>query len=282
MNPVKRLPGVDRFSFFARVKGLGFPHLSASHVEPSNKKQNNKFIKTTTLFIMIKQLLSLGVIAAASTLTSQAALVLGTDFTGVTRTTTPIATTITWTQLNLAIADSGNLTISKETGNGTPAIRTNNNADRIGVDYNVETVGSWSTQITFTTTVAMDLTNFTVDYHAISGGGVDQGGVKNGNFTMSLFSGAGVGGTQLFSDQKVELVDAGGTAGVAAADYDLSGLSDLAVGTYTIKLLVEAGNETGGNNWAFDDIALTAAVPEPSSVALLGLGGLALILRRRK
>jgi hypothetical protein len=43
------------------------------------------------------------------------------------------------------------------------------------------------------------------------------------------------------------------------------------------------GNAYGGSeNLGYDNIALNAAVPEPSSTALLGLGGLALILRRRK
>jgi len=42
---------------------------------------------------------------------------------------------------------------------------------------------------------------------------------------------------------------------------------------------------TAGSNWRIESVDLqfsTAAVPEPSSAALLGLGGLALILRRRK
>jgi len=39
--------------------------------------------------------------------------------------------------------------------------------------------------------------------------------------------------------------------------------------------------ETGSFSMAFDDVTF-AAVPEPSSTALLGLGGLALMLRRRR
>ena len=50
---------------------------------------------------------------------------------------------------------------------------------------------------------------------------------------------------------------------------------------------VDGDPPTGGNNvnrHAFlDDIVITGnVVPEPSTAALLGLGGLALILRRRK
>ena len=42
-----------------------------------------------------------------------------------------------------------------------------------------------------------------------------------------------------------------------------------------------AGNEVGGGTTWVDTLAVTA-VPEPSATALLGLAGLALILRRRK
>ncbi|BDS07591.1 hypothetical protein NT6N_26310 [Oceaniferula spumae] len=229
--------------------------------------------------------LSLPILAMAMTATSQAAIVLATDFTGVDRTTTPTATNITWSpQLNLTI-DTPDLTIISEYGTGSPAIRTDNNANRIGVNYNVETGGgrSWSTFFTITTTTVLDLTSFNVAYHAISGGGDDQvSATKNGDFTFTLYSGAGTGGAQLFTETKDNLAETSPALG-AVADYDLSGLSNLSAGTYTIKLQVEAGSEALGNNWAMDNIELNAdAVPEPSSTALLGLGGIALILRRRK
>lgn len=40
-------------------------------------------------------------------------------------------------------------------------------------------------------------------------------------------------------------------------------------------------NTSGGGGQSIDDVSITA-VPEPSAAALLGLGGIALILRRRK
>ena len=43
-----------------------------------------------------------------------------------------------------------------------------------------------------------------------------------------------------------------------------------------------AGADNGDNNFATVDNVNLTAVPEPTSTALLGLGGLALILRRRK
>lgn len=235
---------------------------------------------------MIKHLLSGAVVLAAATLSSQAAIVLATDFTNVVRTTSPTATGITWdTSSGLSTIDTPNLTITSEYGDGTPAIRTNNNADRVAVNYNVETGGgrSWSTVITFTTASTLDLTNFTVDYHAISGSGGNQSSAtKNGNFSFSLFSGIDTEATAI-TTETLNITDPG--AAGAAADYNLSSVV-IGPGQYTIKLQVEKGTQSNGNNWAMDDIVLNAdpvaIAPEPSSTALLGLGGLALLLRRRK
>lgn len=66
---------------------------------------------------------------------------------------------------------------------------------------------------------------------------------------------------------------AGGAAGGWASELAIINQ----VGDVKVRLFL--GNGSGGVS--IDDVSVTA-VPEPSSAALLGLGGLALILRRRK
>ncbi|MBT8036430.1 MAG: PEP-CTERM sorting domain-containing protein [Verrucomicrobiae bacterium] len=70
-----------------------------------------------------------------------------------------------------------------------------------------------------------------------------------------------------------------GASGPGTYDITTAGVSDVAAGTdITFGYLGGAG---GGEE--LSSFTITAApVPEPSSTALLGLGGLALILRRRK
>lgn len=63
----------------------------------------------------------------------------------------------------------------------------------------------------------------------------------------------------------------------ASTAISFTGISPTA-GVITLDAL---GTGTAGNDGALNYVQLTA-VPEPSSAALLGLGGLALILRRRK
>ena len=83
-----------------------------------------------------------------------------------------------------------------------------------------------------------------------------------------------------FIDQSLSLtlLDAG-TANFRAQALNLSGAL---AGVTSIRLTVaQAGTGGGETAGGFDEVAFSS-VPEPSAATLLGLGGLALILRRRK
>ena len=89
------------------------------------------------------------------------------------------------------------------------------------------------------------------------------------------------------------LKETGGTEhtvlGNTALEGSTYGYSDLAgLNLFMKQSIHTANNGTTGQttdalvDFASIDLTTVAAVPEPSSVALLGLGGLALVLRRRR
>ena len=95
----------------------------------------------------------------------------------------------------------------------------------------------------------------------------------------------------------IEYQDASGNvldsydSGAIYAPYNVDDTWDLLTdsrlstsGTRQIEIRLLAGYQTGGNNDGyFDSLSLTTiTVPEPSSTALLGLGGVALLLRRKR
>lgn len=57
--------------------------------------------------------------------------------------------------------------------------------------------------------------------------------------------------------------------------------NDGAAGDFLVAIAFRDGNATGGNNAILSSIAVNA-VPEPASLALMGLAGLCLVSRRRK
>ncbi|MBK1855185.1 PEP-CTERM sorting domain-containing protein [Verrucomicrobiaceae bacterium 5K15] len=81
------------------------------------------------------------------------------------------------------------------------------------------------------------------------------------------------------------LASGGITVTDAAQNVDLSAAAFDSVSNIEFRIYVDdrLSNGNGGSGTAFDDVVLNGTlVPEPSSTALLGLGGLALILRRRR
>lgn len=122
---------------------------------------------------------------------------------------------------------------------------------------------------------------FKVDITIVGGGsetvfdtGNDIDGI-GGNASASIaYTGPGgsIGSVILGDDSNLNVGEDGSFFGFTSTS---------AIETITLtKTTVNDGND----NWAFDEfnVISTAAIPEPSSIVLLGLGGLALIMRRRK
>ena len=146
--------------------------------------------------------------------------------------------------------------------------------------YLIVEKGSSTDVHTFTITIpdlgsnSVNLTNLSFDFGEV---GPDNGAptwtissdLGGGTITPNTANGVGTGN---WNTDSASLALAG----------SFSGLNNTSV-TFTLS------NAAGGNNstdtWGtwIDNVVLTGeAVPEPSTTALLGLGGLALILRRRK
>jgi hypothetical protein len=141
--------------------------------------------------------------------------------------------------------------------------------------------GNLDFTITNNGTVDIDLDSFHFDSYAFRANAART-------YEIEVLSGDLTAGV-VFTSAALVIPATGNVNPANHVDYDhsLAGLADhtLAAGeSAVIRLAFSGGTGSGGGHHLFvDNIAVSGdLVPEPSSAALLGLGGLALILRRRK
>jgi hypothetical protein len=95
------------------------------------------------------------------------------------------------------------------------------------------------------------------------------------------------GGSPILINQEptptADLVLNDGTSGQNEYNFQRIGTASVNGAGELVVTISSAATGTSADDWSvIDAIAIQAVVPEPSTTALLGLGGLALILRRRK
>jgi hypothetical protein len=134
--------------------------------------------------------------------------------------------------------------------------------------------------LTNTTGETVDLTNLTFDIYFTAGGTTNTYGLYVMSDAAAFTAGNELG--SVVYDTTVSAAPATATQ----ITTGLSGLADLATSdTIDFRIYFVDNIDSVDPIFRVDNITVNgdvAAVPEPSSTVLLGLGGLALILRRRK
>ena len=149
-------------------------------------------------------------------------------------------------------------------------------ADKAGIN-DVGSAGAFTTFNIYTHAFDIDETTATWN---VPGGGAPAGGTLGTFLTSASFDVEQMGETHSFGDSGAfQTAVSNALAGDGILRLIIANGDESNLGTHDFARFVD--NESGGTS-APKLTVNYSAVPEPSTTALIGLGGLALILRRRK
>jgi hypothetical protein len=234
----------------------------------------------------ISQLILAGLFATATAL--PAATILTGDFTSHGGTTASISSStitagsgISSIDTNLSAFAAGSSDTFEIVGDSANYAVVDQRDDAAGTDPN-------NAYFTFDFTTsdwqALSLTGVSADVNRMRANGNFHSTADMGTGSFDIYEGAGLIG----SLSTTWGVLGGGTTGVPnSADKTVSftGAPILleAATTYSVRFANDQGNQGGFVGFSsFEVSGDISVVPEPSSTALLGLGGLALMLRRKR
>ena len=226
---------------------------------------------------------AMGTLALAAT-SANAAVILADEFADVgdAQKVTNTATFGSWNTVTGIVAPATSLSFFD--GDGTTPLLSFHEATDGELDVNNNmTAGGWDTSFDLVldgSTASIDFTNILIAIRLTNGsGGAQTTGSKSGQMLV-LLSGSSSG--------SLGSADLGGNIAYPTPEYtrtvDLSSFPTLD-GSETYTITLQARGIGFGHHKSLQAFTLNGditAVPEPSTTALLGLGGLALILRRRK
>jgi hypothetical protein len=212
--------------------------------------------------------------AAALTSASQAAVIAATTFDGAGGLATSTMTGIVWTTTD---PNGAQVTAGTTATTSAASFKTNGgNPGQFAPDQNLHTgTGFWTG--TFSLTVATgftaDLTGISFDFDSRNSSGNLQGIAQIRNIVFDIT----INGSAYDSQQ------GGDVTGIA--DHAAIFTETLSLGEGVHTLVITADGTGPGVFTSIDDLSINGsvnAIPEPSFAALLGLSGLALLIRRRK
>jgi len=230
----------------------------------------------TSLILALGAVTMVAVVLAGSS--ADAAVIAATDFDGRTATG-KTASDLNWTLDGLE--DPGDITNDTADLFDTTTIVQNNFTPGVNVGNGNTT---WIADVSITVATGYDVILEDVTFNAVSvNGGQALNVDRRNDYIVSLID----PGNNPLETITVPDVVSGSSASpnqpLVTIDF-----ADVALGAGTYILRIEAGDKSGvganetGNHTGIDNLSINGTVPEPTTLALAGLGLMGIIARRRR